>query len=89
MDVDAILASLQPGRASVFEEWLESDKVRAEKFWAVIEGASRLRVGIHKALEAWNAAADAAGEPESRCPIKYNQVRLALRQREAARREVA
>lgn len=89
MNAEAILASLRPGRTSAFEDWLNADRKRADQFWAVLEGAARMRVGIHKALEAWNAAADAAGEPDSRCPVQYNQVRLALRQREAARREVA
>lgn len=89
MDVEAILASLTPGRASAFDEWLSEDPKRTANFWAVMEGALRLRVGIDKAISAWNSAADADGKPENRCPVKYNQVRLALRQREAERREVA
>lgn len=89
MDAKAILEGLNPGRASAFDRWLDEDAERTEQFWAVMEGASTRRVGIDKAIAAWNAAADAAGEPDSRCPVKYNQVRVALRQREAARREVA
>ena len=90
MDVDAILASLETGRAGVLEQWLDENPERTAKFWRLVEGAQKKRVGIDKAIAAWNAAVDASGDPpEDRCPVKQNQVRLALRLREAERREVA
>lgn len=79
IDPYAILASLTNGRGSALDDWLSEDPERAANFWIVIEGANRKRNGIDKALAAWNAASEAAGEPDFVCPVKYNQVRIALR----------
>ena len=35
MDVDAILASLETGRAGVLEQWLEENPERTGKFWTM------------------------------------------------------
>lgn len=41
MDVDAILASLETGRAGALEQWLEENPERTGKFWRLIVQLSK------------------------------------------------
>lgn len=80
IDVDAILAGMPPVRkVGAFERWLDEDPDRAAKFWTLMEAGTERGHGIGPLIEAWNAS---SGFP---CPVKYNQVRVAFKAREAAR----
>lgn len=76
-----MLSKLEPQRRpSAFNDWLASDPERASAFWYLMEGAAALRTGLHKALALWDSE-----YPDHKCPVKYNQVRQALRERETKR----
>lgn len=80
IDVDAILAGMKPAKPiGAFDRWLAEDSKRTESFWQLIEAGTERGHGIGPLLEAWNAS---TGSP---CPVKYNQVRVAFKAREAAR----
>lgn len=82
MDVDTILAGLAPRRiVGTLERWETANPKRAADFWRLIEGAHAKGVGLAIALQAWDANVDTEAD---RCPVKQNQVRLALNKRIAA-----
>ena len=79
IDVEAILARLAETKSrSALDEWLEASASRAEDFWLVMDRAVEIKK-LAAGLVFWN---EMSGQP---CPVKYNQVRLAVRAREAAR----
>lgn len=65
----------------MLERWEAANPKRAADFWRLIEGAQAKRVGLSVALDAWNAHCDT---PDDRCPVKQNQVRIALGKRTGA-----
>lgn len=80
-DGSALLAKLEPQRRpSAFNDWLDADPERTAAFWTLMDGAATMRIGLHKALALWDSE-----YPDHPCPVKYNQVRQALRDREAKR----
>jgi hypothetical protein len=82
-DAAAILDSVEPGRnVGALPRWLDADADRAEAFRAVMVSGQSRGHSIQRLLAAWN---ESAGDGEDRCPVKYNQVRMAVRQWEAER----
>lgn len=80
IDIDAILAGMGPGKpVGAFDRWLAEDENRTAQFWSLLEKGSAKGLGIQPLLLAWN---EKSGHP---CPVKYNQVRVALREREKRR----
>lgn len=80
MDVDTILAGLAPKRTiGPLQRWEEANPKRAADFWRLIAGARAKGVGVELAVAAWNANCDTEAD---RCPVKQNQVRVALDKRE-------
>lgn len=77
IDIDAILAGMVPSRPiGAMSRWLEEDADRAASFWRLLEVGTAKGLGVRPLLDAWNAK---SGHP---CPVKHNQVRQALRDRE-------
>lgn len=77
IDIDAILATLPPRKPiGGLDRWLAEDDERAERFWSYIEAGRARGHGFSPLVDAWNRA---SGSP---CPVKYNQVRIAYRERE-------
>lgn len=80
IDVDAILSDIVPSRpVSALERWLADDPTRATAFWDLMDRGTARGLSIQSLVAAWN---DRSGHP---VPVKYNQIRLALREREKQR----
>lgn len=77
IDIDAILATLPPAKpVGPFERWLSEDPERAERFWALIDAGRARGHGLETLIAAWDKATGAT------IPVKQNQVRVKLRERE-------
>lgn len=82
IDIEAILATIPDGRSpGTLDRWLAADQERSTRFYGLMTRGQAMGKSLDKLLGAWNAH----HEGEDRCPVKQNQVRLALRAREAER----
>ena len=82
IDIDAILATIPDGRSpGTLDRWIAADPERADRFFGLMERGQMCGKSLERLVAAWNAHHDGL----DRCPVKQNQVRLALKARESAR----
>ena len=83
IDLDAILATIPDSRSpGTLDRWIAEDPERTERFFELMTRGQAAGKSLEKLLGAWNAHVP----PEDRCPVKYNQVRVKLREREGRAR---
>ncbi len=81
IDIDAILATIPEGRSpGVLERWIAADPERADRFFGLMSKGRAMGKSMEKLVSAWNAHHTG----EDLCPVKQNQVRVALIARESA-----
>lgn len=74
-DVDAMLSSIPESRSiGTLERWLDADNDRATRFFELFEIGRAAGKSYEKLVSAWNAHTEGA----DRCPVKQNQVRVAM-----------